>query len=71
MIPSQHVSFRGMRTALAPHAAMAASDVSIALTGVSDPRTWTPADWASDVIPHLVYGLVTVETYEAATRTAV
>ena len=52
-------------------AAMAASDVSIALTGVSDPRTWTPADWASDVIPHLVYGLVTVETYEAATRTAV
>jgi hypothetical protein len=46
-------------------AAMIASDVPIALTGVSDPRTWTPVDWASDLIPHLVYGLVTVDTYEA------
>jgi hypothetical protein len=46
-------------------AAMVASDVPTALTGVSDPRTWTPADWASDLIPHLAYGLVTVQTYEA------
>lgn len=45
--------------------AMAASDLPIALTGASDPRTWTPVDWASDLIPHLIYGLVTVETFEA------
>lgn len=45
--------------------AMAASDLPIALTGVSDPREWSAADWASDLIPHLVYGLVVVETYEA------
>jgi hypothetical protein len=44
--------------------AMMASDVPIALTGASDPRTWTPVDWASDLIPHLVYGLVTAGTYE-------
>jgi hypothetical protein len=45
--------------------AMAASDVPIALTGVSDPATWSATDWLSDVIPHLVYGLVTVMVYEA------
>lgn len=45
--------------------AMAASDVPIALTGVSDPATWSPTDWLSDIIPHLIYGLVTVAVYEA------
>ncbi|MCA9879402.1 MAG: hypothetical protein KC442_16535 [Thermomicrobiales bacterium] len=45
--------------------AMAASDLPIALTGVSDPATWSTADWLSDVIPHLVYGLATVAVYEA------
>jgi hypothetical protein len=44
--------------------AMAASDVPIALTGVSDPATWSTTDWLSDLIPHLVYGLVTVAVYE-------
>lgn len=44
--------------------AMAASDLPIALTGVSDPATWSTTDWLSDLIPHLVYGLVTVAVYE-------
>ncbi len=39
---------------------MAASDVPIAALGVSDPRTWSLSDWASDVIPHLIYGVATV-----------
>jgi hypothetical protein len=26
---------------------------------VTDPRHWSAADWASDVIPHLAYGVVT------------
>jgi hypothetical protein len=39
--------------------AMAASDVPIARLGVSDPHEWSTTDWASDVLPHLVYGLVT------------
>ncbi|BEP14219.1 hypothetical protein acdb102_25300 [Acidothermaceae bacterium B102] len=40
-------------------AAMAASDGPVAALGVSDPRTWSAADWASDVVPHLAYGAAT------------
>jgi len=46
-------------------AAMAASDVPIGMSGVSDPSTWAPEDWAADLIPHLIYGLVTVIAYDA------
>ena len=24
--------------------------------GISDPRTWTPGEWASDAVPHAAYG---------------
>ena len=36
--------------------AMAATDTSMARLGVTDPREWTLADWARDVIPHMAYG---------------
>lgn len=49
-------------------AAMAGSDVPIASLGVSDPTTWSTADWLSDAIPHLAYGIVTAIAYEAFTR---
>jgi hypothetical protein len=39
--------------------AMASSDIPLKLSGVSDPKTWTPQDWLSDALPHLAYGLVT------------
>jgi hypothetical protein len=39
--------------------AMAATDMPMARMGVSDPREWSAKDWASDVVPHLAYGLVT------------
>jgi len=32
---------------------------------VSNPKTWGSAGWAADIISHLVYGLITVITYEA------
>ena len=32
---------------------------------VTDPRTWSAVDWLSDVVPHLVYGLVTYATLSA------
>ncbi|MBA3294493.1 MAG: hypothetical protein H0T40_12395 [Geodermatophilaceae bacterium] len=32
--------------------------------GISDPRTWSPQDWAADVVPHLAYGLVTAATLD-------
>jgi len=50
--------------------AMAASDLPIALSGVSDPRTWSATDWLSDIIPHLVYGIVTVAVYDALRGTS-
>jgi hypothetical protein len=40
-------------------AAMALADVPLALFGISDPTSWSATDWASDVIPHLVYGAIT------------
>lgn len=46
-------------------AATAASDLPIAASGVSDPRTWGVAGWLADLIPHLVYGVVTVAVYDA------
>ncbi|RLV48057.1 hypothetical protein D9V37_18370 [Nocardioides mangrovicus] len=39
--------------------AMAASDLPVALLGVSDPREWSSSDWASDALPHLAYGTAT------------
>jgi len=33
--------------------------------GVTDPRTWSATDWASDVVPHLAYGAVVKTTMDA------
>jgi hypothetical protein len=38
--------------------AMALADVPLKLLGISDPAAWAAADWASDAIPHLLYGTV-------------
>lgn len=39
-------------------AAMAAADVPLFLTGISDPKTWTTKDWVGDAAFHLAYGFV-------------
>ncbi len=46
-------------------AAMAASDVPATRMGLTDPTNWATADWIADVVPHLVYGVVTALTFEA------
>ncbi len=46
-------------------AAMAASDLPIAQTGVSDPKEWSASDWLSDLVPHLIYGFITAAVYAA------
>ena len=46
-------------------AAMALSDIAIAKSGASDPRTWAAADWATDAIPHLIYGLALALSFDA------
>jgi uncharacterized membrane protein len=48
--------------ALVGGAAMAATDGSLAVLGVSDPRNWTTSDWVSDTLPHLGFGVATVAT---------
>lgn len=45
--------------------AMAASDLPIAGTGVSNPREWSASDWASDLVPHLIYGFAVAAAYAA------
>jgi hypothetical protein len=44
---------------------MAATDGASAALGAGDPRTWSAADWASDLIPHLVFGAGVVRTFDA------
>ncbi|MEP7378401.1 MAG: hypothetical protein ABI725_02450, partial [Chloroflexota bacterium] len=47
-------------------AAMAASDYPAARLGLTEPRDWSATDWASDVLPHMAFGMVTAITFEAA-----
>lgn len=45
-------------------AAMAGSDVSATTLGVTDPTQWSLDSWASDIVPHLAYGLMTALAYD-------
>lgn len=49
-------------------AAMAASDVPLVKLGLTDPKSWSSADWASDALPHFAYGLMTCLTLRALHR---
>jgi hypothetical protein len=40
----------------------------MAALGVTDPRTWSGKDWIADLVPHLVYGIVTKNTIDAFDR---
>jgi hypothetical protein len=39
-------------------AAMAAADVPLQRLKLTDVGAWSASDWASDVVPHLAYGVV-------------
>ena len=62
----------GLRTpalgALVGAAAMAGSNGPMTALGITDPRTWSAADWVSDVVPHLAYGLVTAAVARGLVR---
>ena len=36
--------------------------------GITDPRTWSRADWISDLVPHLAYAAVVTTTLDALDR---
>jgi drug/metabolite transporter (DMT)-like permease len=38
--------------------AMLGSNLPMTILGITDPRRWSAADWAADVLPHLAYGAV-------------
>ena len=50
--------------ALTAALAMAVGNGPMAALGVTDPREWNSADWWSDVLPHLGFGLVTALAYD-------
>ncbi|MGO4807827.1 hypothetical protein AB4089_22220 [Arthrobacter sp. 2MCAF15] len=45
--------------------ALIASNAPMTVLGITDPRTWSLTDWASDILPHLAYGLVTGAALQA------
>lgn len=55
-------------TGLAMALAMLAGNGPMTVMGVTNPRTWRPADWAADVVPHLAYAVVTAATLEGLDR---
>lgn len=70
LLRQRHASLPGWATILSGTAlgaaAMAASDVPSVMTGAtSHPREWTITAWLSDIVPHVLYGIVTAATFEA------
>jgi hypothetical protein len=52
-------------TALITAGVMAAANGPMVAMGITDPRSWSAADWISDVVPHLAYGAVVKTTMDA------
>lgn len=57
----------GPKALLLAALAMAASDVPAAKLEATDPKTWGAAGWLADIVPHVIYGLVTVAVFDAVT----
>ncbi|SNS03129.1 hypothetical protein SAMN04488107_0943 [Geodermatophilus saharensis] len=55
-------------TLLTTLAVLVAANGPMTVLGVTDPRTWSAADWAADVVPHLAYGAVVKTTMDAFDR---
>jgi hypothetical protein len=55
-------------TALTTAGILVAANGPMTVLGVTDPRSWSAVDWASDVVPHVVYGTVLTTTMDAFDR---
>jgi hypothetical protein len=65
----RHQRPRVTRSALALGlGAMAGSNTGMIRLGVTDPREWSRADWAADILPHVAYGVVTAAVLDALRR---
>jgi hypothetical protein len=47
---------------------LVAANGPMTVLGITDPRTWSVTDWISDLVPHLVYGVVVKTTMDAFDR---
>lgn len=47
---------------------LVAANGPMTVLGITDPRTWSAIDWASDIVPHLAYGAVVKTTMDAFDR---
>ena len=47
---------------------MAATDTSSTLAGATNPREWGTSGWVSDLVPHLIYGMVTASAFDSWSR---
>jgi hypothetical protein len=54
-----------MSAAVVGGGAMLGSDRPMTELGLTDPKSWSATDWASDAVPHFVYGVATVATLRA------
>src|SRR3954467_13801600 len=52
-------------TALTTVGVLVAANGPMTVVGITDPRTWSTTDWASDIVPHLAYGAVVKTTMDA------
>lgn len=53
---------------LATGVALLAGNAPMTVLGVTDPREWSAADWISDVVPHLAYGIVAAGVLQLVER---
>lgn len=52
-------------TLLTTGAVLLSTNGPMTVLGITDPRTWSRADWLSDLVPHLAYGAVVATTLDA------
>jgi hypothetical protein len=55
-------------TGLITAGVLVAANGPMTVLGITDPRTWSTADWLSDVVPHLAYAGVVKTTMDAFVR---
>ncbi|MGY1806401.1 hypothetical protein ACI8AF_03450 [Blastococcus sp. SYSU D00669] len=58
-------SSKPVGTALTTAGVLVAANGPMTALGITDPRTWSATDWMSDLVPHLIYGLVLTTTLDA------
>ena len=55
-------------TALTTVGVLIAANGPMTVLGITDPRTWSAADWLSDLVPHVAYSAVVTATLDAFDR---